>query len=250
MKKKTDNPLTDHIADSVLNPLYEAETSLTGEKIKVLKLVGTAVVCDKPGINGRSYPLKVMKREAERYMKKYVRNGRSFSELNHPRLNEKGEGKDYPVFEINLSKVCALIEELSFKGDRMLIKLRVIEKHPAGAALKALVDAGLRPGVSLRGAGSTKKMSGYSEVTDDYRLITIDVVGNPSFDDDAVLDSLYEGIQAGKVQILTEAVDMASQEFIHTIEPKNNLFSGRKKLNKDALVNLFESYSEEMKKEE
>jgi hypothetical protein len=250
MSKKSDKMLTDFMETSVLNPLYEAETSLTGEKVKVLKLVGTAVVCDKPGINGRSYPLKIMKREAERYTRKYIKNGRSFSELNHPRLNEKGEGKDYPVFEINLSKTCAIIEELSFKGDRMLIKLRVIEKHPAGASLKALVDAGLRPGVSLRGAGSTIKKSGFSEVADDYRLITIDVVGNPSFDDDAVMDSLYEGIQKGNVQILTEAVDMASREFINASEPKNNLFSGRKKLNKDALISLFESYSDEAKKEE
>ncbi len=250
MAKKSEKMLSDFIASSVLEPLYEAETSLSGDKVKVLKLVGTAVVCDKPGINGRAYPIKVMKREADRYTRKYIRNGRSFSELNHPRLNEKGEGKDYPVFEINLSKTCCLIEELSFKGDRMLIKLRVIEKHPAGAMLKALVDAGLRPGVSLRGAGSTVKKNGYSEVAEDYRLITIDVVGNPSFDEDAVMDSLYEGIQKGSVQVLTEAVDLASREFVNAYEVKNNIFCGRKKLDKVALINLFESYSEEAKKED
>lgn len=230
-----------------LSPVYEAETNLHGDKVKVLKLFGTAVVCDKPGINGRSYPIRIMKREAKKYMDKYVKLGRSFSELNHPRLNEKGEGKDYSVFEINLSKACALIEELKFEGNRMLIKLRVIEKHPAGEMLKALVDAGLRPGVSLRGAGSvSKNHKGILEVTEDYRLITVDVVGNPSFDDDAIMDSIYESIKTGKIQVLTEAIDIASKEFVQNVE-KNNLFCGRKSLDKGALINLMESFNKEIK---
>ena len=36
-------------------------------KEKILKLYGTAVICDKAGINGRAYPLKIMKREAKKY---------------------------------------------------------------------------------------------------------------------------------------------------------------------------------------
>ncbi len=213
-----------------LSPIYESEMSLSGEKVKILKLYGTAVVCEKPGINGRAYPLKIMKREADKYTKKYIKNG---------------QGKDYSVFEINLSKVCCLIEELTFSGNKMLIKLRVIDKHPCGQMLKALVDAGLRPGVSLRGAGSVEKnMYGIWEITDDYRLITVDVVGNPSFDEDAVMNSLYESIKNGNVQILTEAVDVASQQFVKNSE-RNNIYSSRKTLNKSSLIHLLESYSKD-----
>lgn len=234
--------------NTILNPIYEAEHNLTGEKVKVLKLFGTAVVCDRPGINGRSYPMSIMKREAKRYTDKYIRMGRSSSELNHPRLNEKGEGKDYSVFEINLAKVCCLIEQLWFEGNRMMIKLRVVESHPAGAMLKALVDAGLRPGVSLRGAGSVVKNSrGIWEVDDDYRLITVDVVGNPSFDDDAIMDSLYESIKGGKIQILTESLNMEAQILAKNFEEKHNLIAGRKQYDRMGLINLFESYNKSNK---
>lgn len=228
----------------LLDPIYEAETNLKGEKTKVLKLYGTAVVCDKEGINGRSYPLKIMKAQADRYMKKFVRNGRSFAELNHPRLNEKGEGKDYSVFEINLAKVCALIEELKFDGNRMLIKFRIVEDHPCGQMIKAIVNAGGRPGCSLRGAGSViQNAKGVWEVTDDYRLITVDLVGNPSFDDDAIMDSLYESIKGKKINILTESINIACDEFMNVMDKRPSIVAGRKEYNREALINLFESFS-------
>jgi len=221
--------------------MYEAETSLSGKKTKRLKIFGTAVVCNRPGINGRSYPLNIMKREAARYTEKFIKGGRSSSELNHPRLNEKGEGKDYSVFEINLTKVCALIESLKFEGNNMLIKMRVVEEHPAGQMLKALVDAGLRPGVSLRGAGSViETPQGHYEVTDDYRLITVDVVGNPSFDDDAMMNSVYESIKGGKMQILTEAMDIATRDFVSYMNTQKTLEIGRKQYDRQALIQLCE----------
>lgn len=224
-----------------LDAFYENETNLSGKKIKRLKIYGTAVVCDRPGINGRAYPLDIMKREAQKYTEKYIKGGRSSSELNHPRLNEKGEGKDYSVFEINLTKVCCLIESLKFEGKSMLIKMRVVEEHPAGQMLKALIDAGLRPGVSLRGAGSViETPQGHYEVTDDYRLITVDVVGNPSFDDDAIMDSMYESIKGGKIQILTESMDIATQEFVNYMNTGRQIEVGRKEFDRKALIQLCE----------
>lgn len=229
-------------ASPSLDAVYENDTNLAGKKIKRLKIYGTAVVCDRPGINGRSYPLDIMKREAHRYTEKFIKGGRSSSELNHPRLNEKGEGKDYSVFEINLTKVCCLIESLKFQGKNMLIKMRVVEEHPAGQMLKALIDAGLRPGVSLRGAGSViETPQGYYEVTDDYRLITVDVVGNPSFDDDAMMDSMYESIKGGKVQILTESMNIATQEFMQYMNTGLKIETGRKEYDRKALIHLCES---------
>lgn len=247
MKNKNNKVFVETI-NTVLEAKYESETNLAGEKAKVLKLYGTAVVCDRPGINGRSYPLSIMKREAKRYSEKYIAQGRSFSELNHPRLDKDGQGKDYSVFEINLAKVCCLIEELKFDGHRMLIKLRVIDDHPAGEILKSLINAGLRPGVSIRGAGSVVKNAfGIWEVDEDYRLITVDVVGNPSFDDDAVMDSMYESVRTGKLQVLTESINIATEQFINTLSHKNNIVSGRKQYNRLAMVNLLESFSKEAK---
>ena len=162
-----------------ISPLYETVILPSGDGEKKLMLYGTAIVCDRPGINGRSYPSRILKREMDRYIKKYIKGGRSFSELNHPRLTSEGEGRDYSVFEINLMKACCMITELHFEGTDMKCKMKVVDKHPAGQALRALVDDGLRPGYSLRGAGSVVESGrGFFEVADDYRMITIDVVGN------------------------------------------------------------------------
>jgi hypothetical protein len=227
--------------DSIITPMYESVVALDGKESKKLKLYGTAIVCDRPGINGRSYPSTIIEREMKRYVKKYIKQGRSAAELNHPRLSSDGEGKDYSVFEINLMKVCSIIEDLHMEGNRMMCKMRVVEAHPAGQALKALVDDGFKPGYSLRGAGSVVETGmGHYEVADDYRMITNDVVGNPSFDDDAITDSMYESIKGGKVQVLTEAIDIANAEFLTQLDDAYaiDIMSGRKQLKKAA----FESY--------
>lgn len=234
-------------ADNIA-PLYENVVLPSGDAEKKLMLYGTAIVCDRPGINGRSYPSRILKREMDRYMKKYVGGGRSFAELNHPRLTSDGEGKDYSVFEINLMKACCMITELHFEGNEMKCKMKVVDKHPAGQALKALVEDGLRPGYSLRGAGSVVETGrGFFEVADDYRMITVDVVGNPSFDDDAIIDSLYESIKGNKLNVLTESVqfalDQASDEFVAAIgyAAKHNVVAGRKQYNKVALESYCKS---------
>lgn len=229
--------------------LYENDLVLDGTREKKLKIVGTAIVCDRPGINGRSYPSVILKREMSRYITKYIKNGRSFAELNHPRLTSDGEGRDYSVFEINLMKACCMIESLNFDGANMICKMKVVDKHPAGHALKSLIDDGLRPGYSLRGAGSVVESGkGYYEVADDYRMITIDVVGNPSFDDDAIVDSLYESIKAGKINVLTESVssgflDTANKEFMMNVgyAAQQTMLSGRKQYNKAALESYINS---------
>ena len=243
IKLDPNKPFRENLDGSaVATPLYESEVGLDGTKRKKLKLYGTAIVCDRPGINGRSYPSEIIKREMNRYINKYINQGRSAAELNHPRLTAEGEGKDYSVFEINLMKVCAVIESLSMEGNRMMCKMRVVDQHPAGQALKALVDEGYKPGYSLRGAGSVIETGkGYFEVADDYRMITNDVVGNPSFDDDAITEPLYEAIKGGKIQVLTEAVDIANAELLAGMDAavrSTDIVAGRKQLYKSA----FESY--------
>jgi hypothetical protein len=221
--------------DSV-KPLYEAETNLKGDKVKMLKLYGTAIVCDKTGINGRAYPSTIISRESKNYTNKYIRGGRNGAELNHPRLTAQGEGKDYSVFEINLAKVCCLIESLEMKGKELKCKMRVVERHPAGQMLASLCEAGYHPGYSLRGAGSVIEVrKNYFEVADDYRMITVDVVGNPSFDDAAITEVVFEAVRGGKIQLLTEAVDLAAQEFIGSVEKNSKILISRDVYNRVAL---------------
>jgi hypothetical protein len=221
--------------------LYEDSFDVTGKKVKRLKVFGTAIVCDIPGINGRSYPKSILGPEVDRFNEKFVKRGRAAAQLNHPRLTSEGEGKDFSVFEMNLMLTCALVEELYFKGNELYCKMAVVEDHPAGKALAALIRAGYVPGYSLRGAGSVVDTGrGFYEVGDDYRLITIDIVGNPSFDDKALLSSVYESVNSpNKVQLLTESVEMTAKELIYN----QNVKTGFKQYDRVALESCLKSYS-------
>ena len=152
-----------------------------GVGVKRLVIEGIGIVCDIPGINNRSYPRRIIEREMKRLMAEMVSRGRLAAELNHPRLDVNGDAKDYPIFEMNLEKVCALIEDLHMEGDKLMVRMVVLEETPAGKTLAGLIRGGYHPGFSLRGAGSTVPAGDHEEIGDDYTMITIDVVGNPSF---------------------------------------------------------------------
>lgn len=231
-----------------LEPMYESEIGLDGKKKKILKVEGIAVPCDTVGINNRLYPSGIIDPQAKLFTNTRIAEGRSGAELNHPRVDSKGQGIDGSIFEINLKKVCALIEYLKMDRNKLAIKYRVTKSNngltTAGDILANLIENGMRPGCSLRGAGSAMAHpDGYQIIGDDYRLITVDIVGNPSFDSEAMLDITYEA--ASKGQILTESIDgdqnmmfveQATQEFIHQVNRNASVWSGRKELNKAVLL--------------
>lgn len=241
-----------------LVPLYESEIGLDGKKKKVLKIKGTAVESEVVGINGRLYPRDIIKREADKFVKTRILEGRSGAELNHPRVDSDGNGKDGSIFEINLARVCAIIEELKMVNNSLKIKYRVTESGDRGLTtcgdiLANLIEHGMRPGCSLRGAGGAyEHPKGHEIIADNYRLITVDVVGNPSFDTAAMLDTVYESVKNGSmlsndVRILTESVDgglnsqifeTASKEFIHQVNKNASIWSNKakKELNAEVLL--------------
>ena len=57
----------------------------------------------------------------------------------------------------------------------------IITNTPSGNIVKGLLESGARLGVSSRGLGSLKTgQNGLMEVQNDYRLVAIDVVADPS----------------------------------------------------------------------
>jgi len=195
--------------------LLEEGIDITGAKKKFLKIFGTAIVCDVPGINGRAYPKKILEAEVARLNKDMIPYGRLAAELNHPRLTPDGDGKDYSVFEMNLMKTCARVEELYFKGNNLFCKMIVAEETDAGRNLAGLLKIGYVPGYSLRGAGSVVETGrGFYEVDRDYRFITVDVVGNPSFDNKALIKHNFENASPVNMKILTESIEMGRVEFM------------------------------------
>lgn len=144
--------------------LVEGYKSPAGNPI-VEGILATAQV--KNG-NGRYYAKDLWKREIEKYMD-VVRQNRATGELDHP---------DSSI--INLKNVCHIIRDLWWDGDNVVGKIEILPTV-SGNILKALIDNGVMVGVSSRGMGSLKPMSGgMMEVQDDFELLCWDFVSTPS----------------------------------------------------------------------
>jgi hypothetical protein len=124
----------------------------------------------QPNRNGRWYAEEIIKPEVTRYVKECVNTKRAYGELNHP------QGP-----QINLDRVCHLIERLEFQRDGTITgKARVLDT-PMGDTVRGILEGGGSLGVSCRGLGSLKENRGIMEVQNDFRLVTAaDVVADPS----------------------------------------------------------------------
>jgi hypothetical protein len=132
---------------------------------------------DVPNRNGRTYPEKILKREAERY-KKIIEKGLSTSELNHPESSL-----------IDLDRVAHLITDIWWDNNILMGKLLLLTSpgfHERGIVSTKgdiaanLMRQGVSLGISSRGVGSLKKVGEKNEVQDDFELICFDLVSSPS----------------------------------------------------------------------
>jgi hypothetical protein len=130
-----------------------------------------------PNRNGRIYPERILKREADNY-KKMIQKGTSLSELNHPESSL-----------IDLDRVSHIITEIWWDGPVLMGKLKLLTSpgfHERGiVSTKGDMAAnylrqGVTLGISSRGVGSLKKVGEQNEVQDDFELICFDLVSSPS----------------------------------------------------------------------
>jgi hypothetical protein len=130
-----------------------------------------------PNRNGRIYPERILKREADNY-KKMIQKGTALSELNHPESSL-----------IDLDRASHMITEIWWEGPILMGKLRLLTSpgfHDRGiVSTKGDMAAnylrqGVTLGISSRGVGSLKKVGDQNEVQDDFELICFDLVSSPS----------------------------------------------------------------------
>lgn len=125
--------------------------------------------------NGRVYPEAILEREIQKNIDK-IKKRNMLGELDHPT-----EGK------IHLDKVSHCITELNMENDgKVMGAVEVFDGAdeeggtPKGRILGALIRRGIQLGISSRGFGSTKDSGDVNEVQDDFKLITFDIVADPS----------------------------------------------------------------------
>jgi hypothetical protein len=130
-----------------------------------------------PNRNGRVYPEKILKREAEKYQE-VIKKGMSISELNHPESSL-----------VDLDRVSHLITETWWEGNVLMGKIKLLTSpgfHERGIVTSKgdvaanLMRQGVTMGVSSRGVGSLVKKGDQNEVQEDFELICFDLVSSPS----------------------------------------------------------------------
>ncbi len=132
-----------------------------------MMLTGKLQEADVQNGNGRVYPMNIMEREVKKYAE-VVNDRRALGELDHP---------DSSI--INLVNVSHMVTEVWMDGPSVMGKIKVLET-PSGQILKALVESGVKTGISSRGMGSVKEQMGKTIVEDDFQLICFDIVSEPS----------------------------------------------------------------------
>ena len=149
---------------------------------KKLYIEGVFLQSEIKNRNGRMYPFSVLEKEVERYNEEYVKTSRALGELGHP---------DGPT--VNLDRVSHRITSLRAEGNNFIGKAQILST-PNGNIAKALLDEGVKLGVSSRGMGSIDKREDCGVVMDDFMLATAaDIVADPS-----APDAFVNGIMEGK----------------------------------------------------
>ena len=157
-----------------------AEQKKNGEKNYFIE--GVFMQSNKKNRNGRVYEKATLENAVEKYVTEQVKTGRAVGELNHP------EGPT-----VNLDKVSHKINSLHFQGNDVVGKASIL-KTPMGKIVEALLDGGVKLGVSSRGMGSLVSKRGAQYVGDDFMLSTIDIVQDPSAPS-AFVNGVMEGVE-------------------------------------------------------
>ena len=149
---------------------------------KKLYIEGVFLQSELKNRNGRMYPFPVLEKEVNRYNEEYVKTKRALGELGHP---------DGPT--VNLDRVSHRITSLTAEGNNFIGRAQILNT-PNGNIAKALLEEGVKLGVSSRGMGSIDKREDYGVVMDDFMLATAaDIVADPS-----APDAFVNGIMEGK----------------------------------------------------
>jgi hypothetical protein len=155
-------------------------------------LSGVYMQAELKNRNGRVYPLQEIANAVNVANERIKDSNGILGELDHPQ-----------TLTINLDRVSHVITEMRMEGNNAYGKARLMDT-PMGNIARELVNAGVRLGVSSRGAGSVGTDGGVQS----FQFVTVDIVAQPSAPG-AVPDSIYESLMHNRHG--AEAVSLAEQ---------------------------------------
>ncbi len=152
---------------TLLDDLQVINENTTGGVTK-LKLRGRFQKCDEQNNNGRIYPRKILEGQVQRIQEK-IKDRSLVGALDHP-ANDA----------IHLSQASHLITGLSVDKTGDVIGECEILSTPNGKIVESLIKDGVKIGISSRGVGSVSEGREGKIVNEDFKLITFDLVSDPS----------------------------------------------------------------------
>lgn len=151
---------------AILNEMDLHESA--GPAGQILKFRGKFQEANAVNKNKRMYPFEVLNSNIKK-LSECIESGGLIGELDHP--------TDSIIHFVNASHK---ITKLWWEGNTLMGE-GVILNTPHGKVLKALINDGVRVGISSRGVGNGKvNEDGILVIGESYKLITFDAVADPS----------------------------------------------------------------------
>ena len=191
------------------------------EKNCNMKIRGVFQRADEENNNKRIYPKALLNREVEK-LAESLNGRRLMGELDHPQHDS-----------VKLSNVSHLITKLDIKGNDIIGEAEILNT-PMGQVAKALIEGGVQIGISSRGMGTLSEgQDGKRYVNEDFRLITWDLVADPSTR--GAYPTLAEGRQSILVEeILNEVLPRVTKQKVFTALLTERLTEAKKVTKKKA----------------
>ena len=179
-----------------------------GKMVPILK--GVFGRCDEKNNNGRVYSKPLLEREVKRIAEAMTER-RLLGELDHPSHDS-----------VKLSNVSHLITNLSFNNNELVGECELLNT-PSGKVAQALVEGGVKVGISSRGMGTlSEQADGSKHVNEDFKLVTFDLVADPSTR--GAFPGMSESTQSSLVEeIVSDTLENAAREKVFTTLLKDKL---------------------------
>jgi hypothetical protein len=173
---------------------------------KTYKLKGPFLEAETKNKNGRIYSIDTLVREVKDFYETKILKKRSMGELDHP---------ENP--QINLERVSHIIEDLKMDGNTGIGVAKLIDT-PMGRIAQTLVKEGVVVGMSTRGVGT---LDG-DRVKEDYKLITVDIVADPS-----APNAFVEGVLENKNFIIGKDGEIVEEAIENLQKQVDQKYSGK-----------------------
>lgn len=117
--------------------------------------------------NNRIYPYSILDENVKK-LSPIIKARGLIGELDHPTDSV-----------IHFEKASHIVTNVWWEGNNLMGEGEILNT-PAGRILKALLNDGVRVGISSRGVGNGREENGVFVIGESYKLITFDAVADPS----------------------------------------------------------------------